>query len=200
MVMATGARRTAAVVASGALALGAVFAAAPAASADRLGDKQPATLEAEIAALPWTTYSEGDEGYTVRAVQHLLAGAADYAPGDDGYDGVYDADVTAAVTGYQDSNDIPDSGDVDTETWAELRDWYGEAGPGSSGHKVSAAQSMLVEHGYLEESQIDGIYGSNTTEAVKAFQADTCDSEGQCLESDGWVGPLTFRALATGGI
>ncbi|KIH98620.1 hypothetical protein LP52_11690 [Streptomonospora alba] len=199
MARVTGARRAAAAVASTAVALAAGFAAAPSASADRLNEDQP-QLQAEVDALPWDTYTEGDSGHVVRGIQHLLAGAADYDPGDDGFDGVYDAAVTESAVAYQNAQDIPDSGDVDTETWSDLRRWYGEAGPGHNGPKVAAAQSWLVERGHLEESQIDGIYGPNTEAAVRDFQADTCNDAGQCLAVDGWVGPLTFRALVTGGI
>ncbi|MFD0773814.1 peptidoglycan-binding protein [Streptomonospora algeriensis] len=199
MAPATGARRAAAAIASTAVALAAGFAVAPAASADRLGEEQP-ELQAEVNALPWTAYTEGDSGYIVRGIQYLLEGAAGYDPGDDGYDGVYDAAVTDSVVSYQKAQDIPDSGDVGTETWAHLRSWYGEAGRGHTGPRVSAAQSWLVERGHLEEFQIDGIFGPDTEAAVREFQADTCNDAGECLADDGWVGPLTFRALVTGGI
>ncbi|WP_186355899.1 peptidoglycan-binding protein [Streptomonospora sp. PA3] len=199
MAPATGARRVAAVIASAGLALAAGFGAAPAASADRLGEDNP-QLQAEINALPWPTYTEGDTGFIVRGIQYLMTGANKYDPGGNGYDGVYDTGLSKSVTSYQKKNDIPLSGDVGIETWAQLRDWYGQTLQGSRGPKVAAVQSMLVERGHLKESGIDGIFGPVTERAVKRFQRETCNDQGECLDDDGIVGPLTFRALVAGGI
>ncbi|MDA8369829.1 MAG: peptidoglycan-binding protein [Nocardiopsaceae bacterium] len=195
--------RTATVVASGALALTVGLAGAPAALADRVGDDPPEQLGAELMARPYPTYSQGDRGYIVRAIQHMLIPTVDYDPGD-GVFGVYTPHVTDAVRAWQEENNgVPEhaEGKVETETWNMFRDWYGEVGRHSSGHKVSAAQSMLVERGYLDPDDIDGIFGGVTEDAVISFQEDTCTEGGEeCLVGDGWVGPLTFRALVTGGI
>ncbi|WP_461003286.1 peptidoglycan-binding domain-containing protein [Streptomonospora sediminis] len=198
--MATGARRAAAVIASGALALTAAFGAATAASADRIGDKDPALAE-QINQLPWEEYTQGDAGFVTRGIQYLLAERVGYNPGADGFDGVYDSAVTRAVKKFQRDVEIPVTGNVDAETWNELRAWYGEVPPPTEGHKVSAAQSWLVKRGYLSEGDIDGIWGPVTEGAVKDFQANTCDPDtNECLDDDGIVGPITFRALVTGGV
>lgn len=200
MVMATGARRVAAVIASGALALTAAFGAATAASADRYGDKNAALAE-QINQLPWEEYTQGDAGFVTRGIQYLLAGRVGYNPGANGFDGVYDAAVTNAVKKFQDDVHIPKSGNVGTETWNELRSWYHEVAEGAQGHKVSAAQSWLVKRGYLSAGEIDGIFGPDTKKAVQNFQANTCDPDtDECLDDDGIVGPITFRALVTGGV
>ena len=41
---------------------------------------------------------------------------------------------------------------------------------GNKGEKVRALQEKLCLLGYLEESKVDGVYGSGTVSAVKAFQ------------------------------
>ena len=59
---------------------------------------------------------------------------------------------------------------------------------GSSGELVSEMQSRLKEWGYYS-GEVDGIFGSETEEAVKAFQRKNG------LEADGRVGPATLTAL-----
>ena len=58
---------------------------------------------------------------------------------------------------------------------------------GSRGNNVVALQEALSEAGY--ELECDGIFGANTSEAVKAFQ------EASELDCDGIAGPDTFAAL-----
>jgi len=58
---------------------------------------------------------------------------------------------------------------------------------GSRGENVSAVQEALCEAGF--EVDCDGIFGANTSEAVKAFQ------EANELDCDGIVGPNTLAAL-----
>ena len=59
---------------------------------------------------------------------------------------------------------------------------------GSSGELVSEMQSRLKEWGYYS-GEVDGIFGSETEEAVKSFQRKNG------LEADGRVGPATLTAL-----
>lgn len=61
---------------------------------------------------------------------------------------------------------------------------------GSKGDAVKELQTILVKLGYsVGKSGIDGIFGSSTEAAVKAFQ--TLSK----LKADGIVGPLTWAAL-----
>lgn len=60
---------------------------------------------------------------------------------------------------------------------------------GSSGDDVKRLQRVLVVLKMLDYTGIDGQYGSNTQNAVEAFQ----QSNG--LTVDGIVGPLTWAAL-----
>ncbi len=59
---------------------------------------------------------------------------------------------------------------------------------GSTGDTVSAIQQRLSDWGYYEGS-VDGVYGSRTEEAVKAFQ------EKNGLTADGVAGPATLAAI-----
>lgn len=193
--IALGAAATAALVAAG-------LVAAPAALADRPGDEVPEALQAEILALPWQNIAEGDEGRLVQGVKHLLiAYGVPYEPESPGYD----AHMADRVEYYQqmkndEGADIPvDGSQVSDETWHHLRQDFGAVSSGS-GERVMFVQLMLIEHGYLEPGQSDGVWGPITGDAVVAFQEDTCNADGDCLAGDGIVGPLTFRALATGGI
>lgn len=66
---------------------------------------------------------------------------------------------------------------------------------GSSGQEVRTIQTKLVNWGYFS-GDVDGVYGPQTTEAVKAFQRKNG------LTPDGVAGPATLRALGmstTGG-
>jgi len=59
---------------------------------------------------------------------------------------------------------------------------------GSTGQRVEALQKSLIELG-LNPGPVDGIFGSKTQRAVKAFQ------RREKLEIDGIVGPKTRAAL-----
>ncbi len=61
---------------------------------------------------------------------------------------------------------------------------------GSTGWQVKRLQRLLRRHGQLgPPAQVDGVFGSVTEAAVRAFQLQ------QGLEPDGIVGPLTWGAL-----
>jgi hypothetical protein len=59
---------------------------------------------------------------------------------------------------------------------------------GSKGEDVKTIQTLLTNFGYYT-GRIDGIYGTYTEQAVKAYQKD------KKLLADGIVGPVTCRAL-----
>lgn len=61
-------------------------------------------------------------------------------------------------------------------------------GYGNSGETVADVQSFLREQGYYN-GQIDGVYGSETREAVRTFQED------QGLFGDGIIGNQTWDAM-----
>ena len=66
---------------------------------------------------------------------------------------------------------------------------------GDRGRDVRRLQKLLVEKGYLARSGVDGIFGSNTHRAVRAFQSQNLDQHGQPLVIDGIAGLLTLWSL-----
>ncbi|MGW0604874.1 N-acetylmuramoyl-L-alanine amidase [Streptomyces sp. NPDC002640] len=69
---------------------------------------------------------------------------------------------------------------------------YTSISAGSTGDLVRAAQYLLNQQGY-KAGTVDGVFGSGTTTAVKAFQT------AKGLTSDGVVGKRTWTALLTAG-
>lgn len=186
-------RKTAGVVTAGAAMLAVGLAAAPAAAENEEG--LPPEVDTLVEETPWPSYTEGSEGYGVMGAQYLLAEYVDYEPEE--FDGIYDPEMTAAVEEYQELQDIEVNGDLKDPTWPFLRDDYGIVRYGADGDLVFAAQSTLVGHGYLVEDDIDGQFGDDTLEAVRAFQTDLCEEAEVADECqvDGEVGPITFRGL-----
>jgi peptidoglycan hydrolase-like protein with peptidoglycan-binding domain len=72
---------------------------------------------------------------------------------------------------------------------AELTRTLSLQSPLLEGDDVRAAQQRLLELGYTQVGEVDGIFGTNTQEAVRAFQT------AQGLEVDGVIGPKTWNAL-----
>lgn len=66
---------------------------------------------------------------------------------------------------------------------------------GSKGAAVKKAQKALNDRGYTAGAA-DGIYGSQTKNAVKAYQTDRKEDEFLPLGVDGIVGPKTWARLA----
>ena len=60
---------------------------------------------------------------------------------------------------------------------------------GSTGPDVRRLQVIFVMTKLLDVSDIDGIFGPKTQDAVKSFQ------QGSNLTADGVVGPMTWKAL-----
>jgi peptidoglycan hydrolase-like protein with peptidoglycan-binding domain len=60
---------------------------------------------------------------------------------------------------------------------------------GSTGSDVKRLQRILVMLKFLDYTGIDGQFGANTENAVKAFQ------QSKALTVDGVVGPMTWQAL-----
>lgn len=125
----------------------------------------------------WPLVKEGDAGYRVLPVQHLLrARGFDIAA-----DGVYGPQTGEAVRQFDSSNRAVFVSDVvGSLTWPTL---VIQVGQGDSGEAVRAVQSLfpsLVQ---------DGDFGPLTAGAVEGFQ------QMFGLTVDGIVGPRTWRAL-----
>ena len=86
---------------------------------------------------------------------------------------------------------IPEGFDVDPRPTAKptLR-------RGDKGAYVTLAQTELQQRGYnIGAAGIDGIFGKGTEAAVKAFQKDHTDENGNKLTVDGVIGQKTWWAL-----
>ncbi|QVQ53101.1 peptidoglycan-binding protein [Spiractinospora alimapuensis] len=170
------------------------------ASADGPDSQPPQELAQEIMALPWPTYTEGDEDADVYAAKQLLHDRGYF---DSAIDDTFDSNLTRGVTNYQEDHGVEVNGNLDSDTWQTLSDLYfppddtNHVGPGDSGPVVSAIQRLLNDNG--ESVEIDGQYGGATETAVREFQSTTCSGD-TCLDDDGLVGKYTWRALVTGGI
>jgi peptidoglycan hydrolase-like protein with peptidoglycan-binding domain len=64
---------------------------------------------------------------------------------------------------------------------------------GDQNPDVAELQRLLTERGYPVTA--DGIFGTRTHQAVRAFQSQNLDQHGQPLVVDGRVGPLTWWSL-----
>lgn len=152
-------------------------------------------------------YAEGNRGSMISDMQVRLQ-AAGYLKG--GIDGVYGDDTTRAVRNFQKDRGIPVSGVIDEMTYAALRNVDGSSAPapapsssseetsadgsmysiGDSGAEVTSIQRKLKKMGYLDGG-VDGIYGGDTSSAVKAFQRD------QELSATGMVDGDTLSTLTS---
>jgi peptidoglycan hydrolase-like protein with peptidoglycan-binding domain len=138
------------------------------------------------------TIAEGATGPTVRWAQYLLVRRT---MSDNEIDGIFGPLTKSAVEQFQGSSNLTVDGIVGPLTWAAL----GGDGPepptlseGSQGSVVEKLQTALNEgRGDLEPSSnpvltVDGIYGPETTAAVKGAQ------ESGGIEVDGIVGLQTW--------
>ncbi|GAA3380933.1 hypothetical protein GCM10020367_70640 [Streptomyces sannanensis] len=131
----------------------------------------------------WPTLRFGSRGPAVSAVQHLLTARGHAAKAD----GVFGSRTAAAVKAFQRQHHLNPDGAVGTNTWNAL---IVTVRPGSRGHAVTAAQQLLTARGHAAKA--DGVFGSRTAAAVKAFQRQ------HHLIPDGAVGPDTWNALVNG--
>ncbi|WP_330455673.1 peptidoglycan-binding protein [Streptomyces sp. NBC_00820] len=130
----------------------------------------------------WPTLRSGSRGPAVRAVQHLLTARGNAAKAD----GVFGSRTKAAVKAFQNRHHLRADGAVGSGTWNAL---VVTVRSGSRGHAVIAAQQLLTARGHAAKA--DGVFGSRTTTAVKAFQ------NRHHLRADGVVGPDTWSALVS---
>src|SRR5690606_39605903 len=135
--------RTAAVLASGALALSVGLTGAPAALAD--GPNTPPGVKAEVEACAWPEYKKGDRAWQVSFARYLLS-AYGYDPG--GHGAHFDGKLEKALKKYQSKRDAPDTGRLDTETWAALRPRPGLAKESDQELEVRAPQPAAQPYRY----------------------------------------------------
>lgn len=160
-----------------AMTAGASAGAASAASA------APAVAVAKPAALSWPTVKRGAVGERVYAVQYLLNYRTSARLRVDGKFGLA---TQAAVKSFQRKAHLTADGIVGNATWTRL---IVTLAKGSRGDAVRAVQHNLrYAYGYKSVS-VDGVFGTKTLNAVKAFQ------KKYKLKADGIVGGTTWNTL-----
>jgi Putative peptidoglycan binding domain len=66
---------------------------------------------------------------------------------------------------------------------------------GDRGEQVGEVQTLLVEKGFLTDEEVNSTFDQETYRAVRAFQSQNLDENGQPLVVDGKVGELTWWSL-----
>ena len=181
--------------------------------AENPGEIPEATTIPESAAAKssvWTTLRRGSTGTDVKQLQENLIQLG-YLNGKP--DGNYGLVTAAAVKAFQIANGLKADGAAGEQTLKKL---YGgdakeavkksaaaEATPapgstgslkrGSTGTEVKSLQTLLIEQGYLS-GRADGVYGSKTAAAVRAFQ------KANQLTADGIAGAKTLAKLEGGSL
>lgn len=141
----------------------------------------------------YTSYpalGSGDTGIEVKSAQCLLG---DLGFPVDELTGTFDEVTAAAVSGFQADRGLPQSGEIDSHTWTAMLSSGSTPllSNGSNGSAVLRLQRALTAALGQPLGQ-DGMFGPNTTRAVKAYQT------AANLDSDGIVGPATWAALQAG--
>ena len=138
---------------------------------------------------PWPIVQQGDREHPVRTLQHLLRARGRTVV----VDGVFGPKTDAAVRAFQKDQKLTQDGDVGPLTWPVL---VVQVKKGNTGDAVRGVQEEFQFRNLSGDPrkgvQIDGIFGPETDDAVRAFQGAVG------LEADGIVGPLTWRALVSG--
>ena len=135
------------------------------------------------------TLRRGDRGEDVKVLQRALKRAG-YDAGT--IDGIFGPRTEAAVRAFQRANGLTVDGIVGPRTWAALapymeveESWLRK---GDRGPEVQMLQLALERAGF-SPGALDGIFGTRTDAAVRAFQ------RANGLQADGIVGPRTLAAL-----
>ena len=146
------------------------------------------------------TLKEGSRGDAVKALQQKLI-ALGYLSGT--ADGAYGTGTKNAVRAFQSANRLSADGTAGPLTLTAIDAAYAALTPsvtpapaisdailkkGDKGESVRALQKYLIQLGYLT-GEADGVYGSGTKNAVRAFQA------ANGLSADGAAGEKTLLAI-----
>ncbi|MET0622014.1 MAG: peptidoglycan-binding protein [Pyrinomonadaceae bacterium] len=142
-----------------------------------------------------TALGRGDRGARVRELQetlvrlgHLSAAAMATGPG------IFGRRTENALKEFQRANGLGETGVYDGATQTAVEAITGGVRRGARGELVARLQQRLVELNYLTPRQVatgPGIFGRQTENAVKRFQAE------HGIQQTGALGPLTYRALRT---
>lgn len=148
----------------------------------RLGDRGPVVIDIRVA---------------LQALSLIPSGEAALSLNDPNAQ-IYDGACALAVREFQHDRKLAATGEVDDDTYRELREAQYSLGDRvllyaphrlMRGDDVSGLQDRLCELGYYV-ANVDGILGAQSANALIAFQRD------YGLVADGSCGPATLRAFA----
>lgn len=134
------------------------------------------------------TLRRGDTGSDVRTLQTALTRAG-YDPG--AINGVFGAQTERAVKEFQRVLGLQQDGIVGPRTWAFLMPFVYESDPdvlrrGSKGPMVVRLQNGLNRAGY-DVGTVDGLFGTRTQAAVRAFQRANGLPESGVVDFNTWL-------------
>ena len=135
--------------------------------------------------LTWPQEQQGSTGEDVKTVQYLVTAHGHST----GVDGVFGPQTKGAVEAFQSSHGLSADGIVGAQTWPQL---IIQVQQGSTGDAVRAVQSQVHGRGDGSHIAIDGNFGPDTNDAVRAFQTLLG------LSVDGIVGAQTWNHLVNG--
>jgi peptidoglycan hydrolase-like protein with peptidoglycan-binding domain len=136
-------------------------------------------------ALTWPLEQEGSTGEDVKTVQYLVTAQGHST----GVDGTFGSQTKAAVQAFQSADGLGADGIVGPKTWPRL---VVQVQQGSNGDAVRAVQAQIHGRGDGAHIAIDGTFGPDTNDAVRAFQTLLG------LSVDGIVGQQTWNHLVNG--
>ena len=136
-------------------------------------------------ALTWPLEQQGSTGEDVKTIQYLVTAQGHST----GVDGVFGPGTKSAVEAFQSSRGLGADGIVGPQTWPQL---IIQVQQGSTGDAVRAVQSQIHGRGDGGQIAIDGVFGPDTNDAVRAFQTLLG------LSVDGIVGQQTWNHLVNG--
>jgi peptidoglycan hydrolase-like protein with peptidoglycan-binding domain len=138
---------------------------------------------------PFPLVRRGSRIFPVRPLQQLLCARGHSVH----VDGIFGPQTETAVEDFQQDAGLGVDGVVGPHTWSRL---IVTIRRGNTGDAVRGVQEVMKFHdqsgGEGPPIHVDGIFGPQTDHFVRGFQ----DAVG--LDSDGVVGPLTWRALVSG--
>lgn len=139
--------------------------------------------------LPWPLVRRGSNRFPVRPLQRILRARGHQIA----VDGAFGPNTENAVRQFQQNHGLAADGIVGPNTWPKL---VVQVKLGSQGEAVKGVQEVMKFHDQSDGEgpgvQIDGIFGPRTDGFVRGFQTAVG------TQSDGIVGPITWRALVSG--
>ena len=138
---------------------------------------------------PFPLVRRGNRVFPVRPLQQLLCARGHSVH----VDGLFGPRTESAVEAFQDEAGLDVDGIVGPATWSRL---ILTVRRGSNGDAVRGVQEVMKFHDQSDGEgptiHVDGVFGPQTENFVRGFQ------NALGMDSDGIVGPVTWRALVSG--